>query len=212
MSDSHAARPGPRIGLFGGAFDPPHNAHVALVRAAVAQLRLDRLHLLPTGEAWHKARPLSPAADRLAMARLAFEPEPAVQVDARELARQGPTYTIDTLRELRAQAPAASFWLLIGEDQAQRLDTWREWRAILEIATICVARRPDNTRTSPQFSLEELPAGWPADRFVTLEMPAIDLSSTQIRALAARGDDVSAFVPPAVARYIANHQLYRPTA
>ena len=83
-----------RIGVFGGAFDPPHNAHVALVRAALSQLALDAFFVFPTGQAWHKPRALSPAADRLEMARLAFSDCPAVTVDQREMLRPGPTYKI----------------------------------------------------------------------------------------------------------------------
>ena len=89
--------PAPRIGIFGSAFDPPHNAHVALALAALAQLALDHLLVFPTGQAWHKTRPLSGAAHRLAMARLAFDGMERVSVDDRELRRTGPTYTFDTL-------------------------------------------------------------------------------------------------------------------
>ena len=96
-----------RLGVFGGAFDPPHRAHVALVEAAIAQLQLDRVQVLPTGQAWHKPRQLSAAADRLVMTRLAFEPLPQVAVDDREILRAGPSYTSDTLQELQHEYPHA---------------------------------------------------------------------------------------------------------
>ena len=99
----------PRIGLFGGAFDPPHVAHVALVRAAMEQLGLNQLHVLPTGDAWHKSRTLSAATHRLAMARLAFGEIPGVVVDDRELRRAGPTYTVDTLRACKPSTPGHSW-------------------------------------------------------------------------------------------------------
>ena len=92
--------PRQRLGMFGGAFDPPHNAHVTLAGVAVDQLALDELRIFPTGQAWHKARPLSPSVHRLAMARLAFQGLPRVVVDPRELEREGPTYTVDTLFEI----------------------------------------------------------------------------------------------------------------
>ena len=120
-----------RIGLFGGAFDPPHDAHLALARAAIDQLALDRLHVLPTGDAWHKSRPLSPGADRLAMCRLAFADLPRVRVDDRELRRDGATYTIDTLAELHAEEPAAQLFLVIGADQAAAFHRWRRAADIL---------------------------------------------------------------------------------
>ena len=104
MPENASRPPGPpRIGLFGGAFDPPHYAHMALARAAVRQLGLSRLHVTPTGQAWHKSRPLTPAAQRLAMCRLAFAHEPRCVVDGRETRRDGPSYTIDTLAALQAE-------------------------------------------------------------------------------------------------------------
>ncbi len=103
MTTGPAAIQPRRIGLLGGAFDPPHRAHQALARAAIEQMQLSELRILPTGQAWHKARPLSPAPHRLAMARLAFEGLPQATVDDRELRREGPTYTVDTLRELAAE-------------------------------------------------------------------------------------------------------------
>jgi len=117
------AAPPRRVGLFGGAFDPPHAAHVALARAAVEQLQLDRLHIAPTGVAWHKPLVLSAAADRLAMCRLAFGDLPGIVIDARELRRDGPSYTIDTLTELRAEYPQAELFLQIGADQAAAFHT-----------------------------------------------------------------------------------------
>ncbi|GAC1601977.1 MAG: hypothetical protein NVS3B2_05310 [Ramlibacter sp.] len=128
-----------RIGMFGGAFDPPHLGHVALARAAVEQLALDELRVFPTGQAWHKARELSPAVHRLAMARLAFADVLHACVDERELRRAGPTYTVDTLRELHREFPGSDLLLVIGADQAESLHSWREGEAIARLATIAIA-------------------------------------------------------------------------
>jgi nicotinate-nucleotide adenylyltransferase len=192
-----------KLGMFGGAFDPPHRAHVALAQAAVAQLGLDRLLVVPTGQAWHKARALTPAPDRLAMTRLAFDALPHVEVDERELHRDGPSYTIDTLRELRAAHPAAELFLVMGEDQAQAFTRWREWEAILGIATLAVAGRPSHAATKETTTL-------PAHaRAVRLALPSMPGSATEARELLARRQDASHLVPPAVARYIASHNLYQ---
>ncbi|WP_295537888.1 nicotinate (nicotinamide) nucleotide adenylyltransferase [uncultured Pseudacidovorax sp.] len=199
----------PRVGLFGGAFDPPHNTHVALVRAALAQLRLRELRVLPTGHAWHKARTLSDAVYRVAMARLAFEPLGPVVVDARETLRSGPTYTLDTLRELRAEQPGTEFVLMLGTDQAAALPTWHGWRQILQLAVVAVAERLDDAGHAIAFdpnSLPDLPAG---ARFESLRLAPADTSATDIRQRAAQRQDVTALVPPAVARYIDQHHLYR---
>lgn len=192
----------PRVGLFGGAFDPPHRAHRALVEAALAQLQLDRLLIVPTGAAWHKTRALSPAEHRVAMARLAFADLPGVELDLREVDRPGPSYTIDTLRELHRLWPGATFFLLIGQDQARSLATWRDWQQVLELATVCVAGRPDPNAPD---STDDAP--W-RDALQALTLPPIDLSATTIRSLCARGEPVDALVGEPVARYIALHNLY----
>lgn len=201
----------PRVGVFGGAFDPPHNAHVGLVRAALAQLDLAELRIFPTGQAWHKERALSSADDRLAMARLAFDGHANTVVDDREIARSGPTYTLDTLRELRREQPAAQLVLIMGADQASSLPRWHGWEEILATAIISVAFRATSTGSSGSFDPGTLPSLPPGARFEKLELPPMDTSATDIRARAARGEDLDGLVPPAVARYIDRHHLYRST-
>lgn len=190
--------------MFGGAFDPPHRAHVALARAAVEQLALDRLHVLPTGDAWHKARSLSPAQDRLAMARLAFAGMPAVQVDDRELRRTGPTYSIDTLRELRAEHPDARLHLLMGEDQAASFTRWHAWEEIARMAVLCVAGRGSGEGLAHLRAL-------PGVRVEVLQWTPMAESATEIRARLTRGQDAADLVGPAVASYIESHTLYKNT-
>lgn len=199
-----------RIGVFGGAFDPPHNAHVALARAALAQLDLDELHVIPTGQAWHKSRTLTPKEDRLAMARMAFEGlQGTVVVDSREVLRDGPTYTLDTLHELQREQPGAQLVLIMGADQASALPTWHGWQDILGIAIVSVAYRALSTGDTARFDPKMLP-GLPAGaRFEALELPPMDTSATEIRRRSALGVDISSLVPPTVARYIDQHHLYR---
>lgn len=204
-----AAPPQPeRIGLFGGAFDPPHDAHVALARACVEQLELTRLIVTPTGKAWHKARTLSPDTDRLAMARLAFAELPRVCVDDREMRRPGASYTIDTLTELRAEHPGACLLLQLGADQAAALPSWHRYTEILQIATISVAVRDAHTRASAGFDPDHPPPALAAGRFVRLHLPAMPHSSTAVRERVAAGLPIDHLVPNAVARYIAAHHLY----
>lgn len=208
MSQPLAAQAGiRRLGMFGGAFDPPHNAHVALVRAAIAQLALDELRVFPTGQAWHKPTALSAPEHRLAMARLAFADIPAVAVDDREIRRSGPTYTVDTLRELRAQYPQAELYLVMGGDQAAALSRWREWREVVRLATLCVAGRPGSTdfATGPLADLR------PPARFERIEFAPTTASATEIRRLAAESQGIAHLVPVGVARYIDQHHLYATT-
>ena len=197
-----------RIGMFGGAFDPPHNGHVALARAALAQLQLDELRVVPTGHAWHKPRSLTPAADRLAMARLAFAGLPGVLVDERETLRAGPTYTIDTLHELAREQPAAELFLIMGADQARALPDWHRWQDLLQIATISIAQREQPVSVGTGFDAKDYPKG----RFQPLQVPLMPVSATQVRALAAKPHNadqgIAQLVPGPVARYIEQHHLY----
>ena len=198
-----------RIGIYGGAYDPPHNAHVALAQVAVAHLELDALHIIPTGQAWHKTRPLSPPEHRLAMTRLAFEGLPRMVVDERELQRGGPTYTIDTLEALQGENPQAQLYLIMGADQVAALHKWHRWEAILDIAIICIACRP-------QFSWSDAPFGTYKEqksRFLILPLTLMPVSATHIRQLLATSNEanfseVGDLVPEAVARYIVLNQLY----
>ncbi len=205
MNAATATPAAPRIGVLGGAFDPPHAAHVALARVAVANLQLDRLHIVPTGQAWHKSRPLSAAVHRLAMVQLAFAAIPEAVIDAREIERTGPSYTVETLRELKLQWPAAELHLIIGEDQARALPGWREAQEVLRLAIICVAEREDLAGGAAPFvvpkSLET--------RFRRLPMAAMPVSATQIRCRVATHASVVPLVFAPVARYIDEHHLYQ---
>jgi nicotinate-nucleotide adenylyltransferase len=190
--------------MFGGAFDPPHRAHVALAQAAVRQLALDRLYVFPTGDAWHRDHQPGPAEHRLAMARLAFAQVPGVQVDDREIRRAGPTYSVDTLRELQAEHPGAQLHLLMGEDQAASFTRWHAWQDILQMAFLCVAGRDSGAGLQ---ALQALPGA----RIEVLQLPRMPESATEIRARLTRGQDIADLVEPAVARYIDSHHLYPST-
>lgn len=198
--------------MYGGAFDPPHLAHQALARAALQQLGLDRLHIVPTGDAWHKPRDLSPARHRLAMCRLAFGDDPRMCVDLREIERNGPSYTADTLDALQAQYPQARLYLIIGSDQAQDFGRWHRAADILQQATVVVADRAGAqgapAQNASQTELLRLAAGVADAQVQTLALPAMPHSASQVRAHVATGQDISALVPAAVARYIAGHFLY----
>lgn len=203
-----------RLGVFGGAFDPPHLAHVALVEAAIVQLQLDQVHVLPTGQAWHKPRQLTDAMHRLAMTRLAFAHVPQVVVDEREILRTGPSYTVDTLRELQAEYPQAQLYLLLGDDQRRSLPAWHQIGEIGRIAIICAAGRDMAVRAWNDHS--DAPGSPPPisdtlqARIRPLDMPLMPHSATDIRVLAATQQALTGLVSPAVERYIHEHHLYRP--
>lgn len=189
-----------RIGLFGGTFDPVHNAHVALARLALAELALDELRWIPTGHAWHKTREVTPAEHREAMVRLAIEGEPRFVLDRCEIERAGPSYTLDTVRELQAARPGAQWFLIIGQDQYAGLHTWRDWPELLARVHLAVANRPGGV-PHPDPQVQRRP-------HVAVPLPMMDISSTEIRARVAAGQSIADLVPAGVARYIDQHRLY----
>lgn len=209
----YAASP-QRVGMFGGAFDPPHWAHRALAETALKQLGLDALHILPTGHAWHKTRVLSPAADRVAMCHLAFDDLARVKIDEREIHREGPSYTADTLRELAREYPGAQLFLVLGADQLLAFRTWVRWREVLDLATLAVANRATNIgadapldhAVETDLSQVDLP-------FERLDMPLKNISATAVRARLGQAAQSTAslevLVPEAVAGYISTHHLYQ---
>lgn len=187
-----------RIGLFGGSFDPVHNAHLALAHAALRDAALDEVRWIPAGHPWQKARQLAAAAHREAMVALAIGGQPQFVLDRTELQRPGPSYTLDTVRALQAERPEAQWFLIIGQDQQAGLPTWHGVDELLSRVTLAVAARPEAPRPVPL-----------AGAACAIDLPPMALSSTQVRTRCAAGLPIDHMVPPAVARYIEQHGLYR---
>jgi len=213
---------GASIGLLGGSFDPIHVGHVQLARDALDQLPLAQVRFIPAGLAWQKG-PAADAAHRARMIELAIAAEPRFALDRRELTRSGPSFTVDTLRQLRAEVgPQQPLVLLIGADQFERLDTWHCWEQLIELAHLAVAARPGYSG-SLQPALAALrerhlgsapqAAQRPAGVLVPIAMKPVDCSSTQIRALLGQAASrnsagVAEQLPPGVLDYIGRHHLY----
>ncbi len=195
-----------RIGLLGGSFDPPHLAHLALGRLAQQALALDTLRWLPAGAPWQKAgRVLAPAAHRIAMLAALLQDKTGCLIDPRETQRSGATYTIDTVRELQQAEQANSnieWFLILGQDQYARFDTWRDWPELLQHLTLAVAGRAGQAPQAPE-ALAAVP-----HRCVSLNLPALAISASTIRQRVAAGLPVVTLVGTAVARYIDQHRLY----
>ncbi len=194
-----------RIGLLGGSFDPPHRAHLALAELALTALALTRVHWLVAAAPWQKAgRVVASAEQRLAMVTLLIEGHAAMQADARELQRAGQTFTIDSVLELRTEQPDAELFLIIGQDQYARLDTWVRHEELLSNVTLAVAARAGQAPRAP--------AALPPHRVHTLPLPEWPISSTLVREHAARGADLAPWVGQAVAHYISQQRLYQVTS
>jgi nicotinate-nucleotide adenylyltransferase len=189
-----------RIGLLGGTFDPVHNAHLALGRAALDTLALDELRWVPAGMPWQKARVITPAEHRVAMLQLALAGEPRFTLERCELARAGPSYTLDTVRELQRLEPGATWFLVVGQDQYANLPTWHGWQELASRVTLALAARPGAARAT-DARLQGL-----APR--VLPLPAMDIAASDLRQRVADGQSIAGFVPAAVARYIEQHALY----
>lgn len=202
------------IGLFGGTFDPVHAGHLAVMREAQRALALDELRVLPAGDPWQKSdRPITPAHHRVAMLKLAMAEDFNAILDTRELRRTGPTYTVDTLSELRGEVgDACVFFWLIGSDAYAKISTWHRAADLRALTHFAVVMRDDASAASP-----------PNERFVTLEVARLrpggcaihlpiatpDVSSTQIRALVAKGGSARGLITDAVCDYIQTHHLYK---
>ena len=191
-----------RIGIFGGSFDPVHVAHVALARVALGTLVLDQLRFVPTGDAWQKARTLTPGPHRVSMLQRAIQDEPRFEVDDCELRRAGPSYTIDTVLELQAAEPA-DWFMIIGQDQYAKLASWHRWRELLPLVTWGVAgRNGEAPAASPEVAAVP-------HRVRFLPLPTMAVSATDIRARLARNERIDGLVAPTVAAYIESNHLYR---
>jgi nicotinate-nucleotide adenylyltransferase len=183
-----------RIGILGGTFDPVHNAHLALARAALERLGLERILWLPTGVPAYRRPPVAPAADRVAMLKLALGAEHRYAVDERELRPGASGFTYDTVAALRSEFPGAGFVLLMGSDQYERRATWHRWDELEKLCEIAVVARPGSRME---------------DKVTRLSMVPSTVSASDIRARIARGEDVSAMLPAPVAGYIRQKGLYR---
>jgi len=192
-----------RLGIFGGTFNPPHMGHVEAAAACVQALRLDALWLMPTGIPPHKALPegSASASQRLDMARLAAQAIPRGAACGLELERQGASYTVDTLREIRAQRPEDALWLVIGSDMLLSFERWREYREIAKMVRLAVVSREAGDRPA----LEEKAAWLTLD--CGAEIDFVDNAVNKVSSTAARAGEADA-LPPGVPEYVVRNLLY----
>jgi len=195
-----------QLGVFGSSFNPPHLAHLAVVEAAIRQLGLVRVIVVPTGYAYHKDSGGDPgAAVRLRLAEVAFAGLDGVEVSSVEVDREGPSYTCDTLEEIADLNPDNEIHLLMGADAAKAISGWHRPQRILELATVAVAPRVGVSREEVESVFAKLDAG---ERVEFLEMPEVTISSSQIRRRIAGGEPVGHLLSADVAQMIENEDTY----
>jgi nicotinate-nucleotide adenylyltransferase len=196
------------VGLLGGTFNPPHIGHLVCAQQALEALGLDVVRLVPTHTPPHKVASSDPGVEvRLELCRLAVEGEPRLEVSRLEADRPGPSYTVDSLRALHAEAPADELTFIVGGDMARSLPGWREPEAVLELAWLGVAERDGVRREEILDALADLPGA--PDRVRFFDMPRLDISSSMLRGRAAEGKTLRHLVPERVRAVIEERGLYR---
>lgn len=197
-----------RIGVFGGTFDPIHMGHLIVAEDARAALELDKILFIPAGQPWFKSyRQITEARHRLAMVRLAVEGNPSFDVTDIEVRRTGPSYTVDTLAELRDQYPDAEFIVILGIDALREIDRWHQPRKLFDLASVVGMARP-GASLDPSVLNAAIPGA--SSRMQLVDSTLIDISGTEIRQRVAAGWSIRYRVPAAVERYICENGLYLP--
>ena len=186
------------IGMYGGSFDPVHRGHLALVHAAINQVRFTRMYVVPAFRPPHKAKTEASFAHRLAMARLAFADRPEVEVNDFERQQGGVSYTINSVEFLRAEHPGGELVLLVGADSSAEIKTWKEPDRLAKLVRLLVAPRPGY-----RLEVEE---NW---RHEEIKMEPVAISATGVRKAVRERQPIVEYVPESVAEYIDRHQLYR---
>jgi nicotinate-nucleotide adenylyltransferase len=187
---------GRRVGVFGGTFDPVHIGHLVAANEVRWKLQLDTVLLMVAGEPWQKAgrTDLTPAADRLAVVEAAVAGVEGLEASSLEVERVGPTYTVDTLSSLAAREPGVELFLIVGADVTELLETWERPAAVRELATLVAVERPG----SAPVQVERLEAdGW---RVETVAIPALEVSSSEVRRRLAADEPIDFLVPAAAVR------------
>lgn len=188
-----------RVGIFGGSFDPVHQAHLIHAEQCREQAQLERIRFIPAPRPPHKRTgPLASFADRTAMLRLAIADQAAFSVDTCEENRPGPSYTVETLRFLRERDPEDQFFLIVGSDSVRDLGTWREPEAIAELCTLLIVQRPGFETVLPT----------PIFEYQRVSSPLLDISSSAIRQQCSEDKSIRYQVPETVRNYIQQHHLY----
>jgi nicotinate-nucleotide adenylyltransferase len=195
-----------RVGVMGGTFDPIHHGHLVAASEVQAWFDLDEVVFVPTGNPWQKTggegRDVSPAEHRYLMTVIATAANPRFRVSRVDIDRNGPTYTIDTLRDLASEMPDADLYFITGADALTNIFTWRDVDELFALAHFVGCTRPGYDMGPG--TLENIPG----DRVTIVEIPALAISSTDCRARTQRGEPIWYLVPDGVVQYVAKHQLY----
>lgn len=207
------------VGILGGTFDPVHNGHLHLATTFLEQLKLVKILFVPLNNPPHRSAPLASPEQRLEMLKFAVESHPHLKIDDCELQRGGVSYTIDTLRRIRKIIDETPLCLIMGMENFKTLNSWHQWQSLLDYAHIVIANRPgdneinddeikifmDNFITKSVTNLHDQAAGY----IIRLDIPMLDISSTQIRNNFQSGRETESLLPDKVLDFIHTHHLYK---
>ena len=197
------------MGVLGGTLDPIHVGHLAAANAAINALNLDEVLIVPAGQPWQKdGRVFANAPDRLTMASLATADNPRLTVSDVDVRRPGPTYTVDTLIDVRREEPPSKWWFIVGADAFVNLPTWHQAERLGGLATFAVVPRTGISQTAIDQTRERMQSLAAPVQVDLVSMPEVKVSSSQVRELIACGEAIDNLVPPSVADYISQHGLY----
>ena len=198
-----------KIGVLGGTFDPVHNGHLAIAEEARSYLNLNEVIFLPAGQPWMKSdRSISPARNRTAMLALALQSRPYFKSSTIEIEHQGPSYSVNSMAELKAQAVEPTDWyFILGWDNLSKIPQWREPAKLIEMCFLAAVPRPGYERPN----MKKLEAALPgiSKKVILMDKPRLEISATDIRNKVAQGIPISGLVPEAVEKYIRENGLYR---
>ena len=198
-----------KIGVLGGTFDPIHNGHLAIAEEARSYLNLNEVIFLPAGQPWMKSdRSISPARHRTAMIALALQARPYFKSSTIEIEHQGPSYSVNSIAELKAQAVEPTDWyFILGWDNLSKIPQWREPAKLIEMCFLAAVPRPGYERPN----MKKLEAALPgiSKKVILMDKPRLEISATDIRNRVAQGIPISGLVPEAVEKYIKENGLYR---
>lgn len=219
INDNHVVNK--PLALFGGTFDPVHYGHLRCAEEARQKLGLEQLYLLPSGCPPHRDAPRASARQRLEMLHLALPEFPQLEIDDREIQRSGPSYMVDTLKELRSEFPRRPLLLLIGQDAANHLHGWFDWQTLFELTHIVIMTRPgaraeyrrDLEKQIQRRLLEDKEELFrsKAGGVLNLKVASIDISATTIQSIIRLGRSPNSMLPGAVMDYINENRLYLPS-
>lgn len=187
-----------RVGIMGGTFDPIHIGHLVAASEVCTALSLDQVVFIPAGQPWQKAeRDISSAEDRLAMVTAAISGDPRFSVDDLEIRREGPTYAVETMKDLTSAHPDNEYFWIVGDDVLARITSWHRWQEFLDYVTVVAVNRENDISVDVPFD------------FVRVIMPQVRVSATSLREKLSHGDECRYLVPDATREYIKSHGLYR---